>query len=220
MRDDYTEKPCISFSAREVQLATKPAEAQVEEDKGAWPFGPAPISATEGWSTHPPLSTPHAEPDVSFGGQVADRTSNLCYMFGITDDEKPVENALMASSSSAITSQNSVNSNPYSGRRSVRPLLVRRHHRRLQATSAGLRSFRYAPLDYHCRGSSAGRYGNQILVQADIVVVPGIGRNPFLVTTSAKEGIATISDYETSGWRGSTSRYHYGARAATSARSC
>ena len=61
---------------------------------------------------------------------------------------------------------------------------------------AGLRASRYAPLDSYCRGSSAGRYGNQIVVRVDIVVVPGIGRNPFSVTTSAKEGIATIFDYE------------------------
>ena len=40
--------------------------------------------------------------------------------------------------------------------------------------------------------------GNQILVRVDIVVVPGIGRNPFSVMAAAKKGIATIFDYENS----------------------
>ena len=40
VRDDSNEKPCISFLAREVQPAAKPAKARVEEEKGAWPFGP------------------------------------------------------------------------------------------------------------------------------------------------------------------------------------
>ena len=35
IRDNSDEKPCISFSAREAQPATKPAEAHVEEEKGA-----------------------------------------------------------------------------------------------------------------------------------------------------------------------------------------
>ena len=38
--------------------------------------------------------------------------SDLCYMFGMADDEEPVEKALMASWSTAITSQDSVNINP------------------------------------------------------------------------------------------------------------
>ena len=38
MRDDCNEKPCISFFAREVQPAAKPAKARVKE-KGARPFG-------------------------------------------------------------------------------------------------------------------------------------------------------------------------------------
>ena len=37
-------------------------------------------------------------------------------------------------------------------------------------------------------------YGNQIPVRVDIVVVPGIGRNPFSVMTAAKKGIVTIFD--------------------------
>ena len=38
--------------------------------------------------------------------------------------------------------------------------------------------------------------GNQILVGVDIVGVPGIGRNRFLVRTAAKKGIVTVFDYE------------------------
>ena len=47
VRDDADEKPCISFLAREVKPAAKPAKARVEE-KGARPFGPARTAATEG----------------------------------------------------------------------------------------------------------------------------------------------------------------------------
>ena len=49
MQDDSDEKPYTSFSASEVQPATKSAKAQVEEEeKGAWLFGPSPTAATEG----------------------------------------------------------------------------------------------------------------------------------------------------------------------------
>ena len=97
LRDNSDEKPCALFSAREVEPATKTADAQVEEEKGAWPFGPAPIAATEDWSTRPWPFTPCAEPAISFVGPVTKELSNLCYMFGMTDDEEPVEKALMAS---------------------------------------------------------------------------------------------------------------------------
>ena len=53
VRDDSDEKPCISFLAREVQPATKPAKARVEEEKGARPFGPVQTASTEGWRTRP-----------------------------------------------------------------------------------------------------------------------------------------------------------------------
>ena len=53
MRDDSDEKLCISFSAREVQPATKPAKARVEEEKGPRPFGSVSTAATEGWRTRP-----------------------------------------------------------------------------------------------------------------------------------------------------------------------
>ena len=60
-RDDSDEKPCISFLAREVQPATKPSKARVEE-KGARPFGPVSTAATEGWRTRPWPFIPRAEP--------------------------------------------------------------------------------------------------------------------------------------------------------------
>ena len=53
LRDDSDEKPCISFSVREVQHAAKPAKARVEEEKGAQPFGPVSRAATEGWKNSP-----------------------------------------------------------------------------------------------------------------------------------------------------------------------
>ena len=62
VRDYSDEKPCISFLAREVQPATKPAKARVEEEKGAQPFGPVQTAATEGWRIRPWPFTPRAEP--------------------------------------------------------------------------------------------------------------------------------------------------------------
>ena len=105
MRDDSDEKLCISFLAREVQPAAKPAKARVEEEKGARPFGPVLTAATEGWRTRPWPFTPRAEQVIYFGGPVAEET------FGMANDEEPIEKALMASSSVAVTSENSANSN-------------------------------------------------------------------------------------------------------------
>ena len=59
VRDDFDEKPCISFLAIEVQPAAKPA---MEEEKGARPFGPVLTAATEGWKTRPWPFTPRVEP--------------------------------------------------------------------------------------------------------------------------------------------------------------
>ena len=61
--------------------------------------------------TRPWPFTPRAEQVISFGGLVAEEKSNLCYTFEIANDEEPVEKALMASSSVAVTSEDSVNSN-------------------------------------------------------------------------------------------------------------
>ena len=102
-RDDPDEKPCISFLAREVQPASKPSKAQVEE-KGARLFGPVSTVATEGWRTHPWPFTPRAEQAISFGGPVAEETC------GMANAEEPAEKALMASSSVAIKSKNSASS--------------------------------------------------------------------------------------------------------------
>ena len=60
VRDESDEKPYIPFSAREVQPATKPTEAQVKEEMGAWSFGSAPTVAMEGWSARPCPFTPRA----------------------------------------------------------------------------------------------------------------------------------------------------------------
>ena len=83
---------------------TKPAKARVEE-KGARPFGPVSTAATEGWRTRPWPFTPRAGQAISIGGPVAEET------FGMANDEEPVEKALMASSSVAVTSKDSANSN-------------------------------------------------------------------------------------------------------------
>ena len=89
----------------EPQPATKSAKAREEEEKGARPFGPASTAATEGWRTRPWPLTPSAKQAISFGGPIAEDT------FGMANDEEPVEEALMVSSSDAVTSENSANSN-------------------------------------------------------------------------------------------------------------
>ena len=111
VRDDSDEKPCISISAREVQPATEPTKAQEEEEKGARPFGLVSTAPTKGWRTRPWPFTPRTEQAISFGGPVAEEKSNLCYTFRMANDEEPVEKAVMTSSSVAITSEDSVNSN-------------------------------------------------------------------------------------------------------------
>ena len=111
MGDDSDEKPCISISAREVQPATEPTKAREEEENGTRPFGLVSTAATRGWRTRPWPFTPRAEHAISFGRPVADENSNLCYTFRMANDEEPVEKAFMTTSSVAITSEDSVNSN-------------------------------------------------------------------------------------------------------------
>ena len=83
---------------------TKPAKARVEE-KGARPFDPVSIAATEGWRTRPWPFTPRAGQVISIGGPVAQET------FGMANDDEPVEKTLMASSSFTVTFKDSLNSN-------------------------------------------------------------------------------------------------------------
>ena len=111
MRDDSNEKSCIPFSMSEVQPATNPAEAQVEEEKRARPFVPAPTEATERRSTRPWPCTLRPEPAISLEGPGDEAKLNLCYMFGTVNAEGPVEKARMASSLVAIISEDSLNSN-------------------------------------------------------------------------------------------------------------
>ena len=83
---------------------TKPAKVRVEE-KGARPFGSVSTATTEGWRTRPWPFTPRTGQVISIGGPVAEKT------FGMANDQEPVEKALMASSSVAVTSEDSANSN-------------------------------------------------------------------------------------------------------------
>ena len=99
------------FTSRaEPQPATKPAKARLEEEKGARPFGSFSTTATEARRPRPWPFTPRAEKAISFGEPVAGETSNLCYTFGMANDEEPVEKALMTSSSVFVTSEDSMNS--------------------------------------------------------------------------------------------------------------
>ena len=153
----------------------------------------------------PLACTPRSELTISFRGPVAEEQSNLCYTFGMANDEEPVEKALTASSSSAVTPKDSVNS-------SLAPLMVDSgasgHYfddaiicnlkRRLQeyvhlATPRKILTVGGVML----KGTAEGVLQdlvtddnrNKIVVRVDIVVLPG--------------------------WRDSTSPCHYGTRAMT-----
>ena len=133
-------------------------------------------------------------------------------MLGMTADEEPVEKALMALSSAAITFQDSVNSNFVttmvdSGASGyyVDDAIIRNLKHRLQnyvhlATPRKILTVGGAMLDGMAKGMLQGLvtdgYDNQILVRVHIVVVPGIGRNRFSVMIGAKKGIAIIFNYE------------------------
>ena len=101
----WTTRPWPFIPRAESHPATKPAKARVEEEKGVRPFGPVSTAATERWRTRPWPFTPPAEQAISFGGLVAEET------FGMANNEEPVEKALMASSSVAVTFEDSASSN-------------------------------------------------------------------------------------------------------------
>ena len=94
---------------REVQPATEPTKAR-EGGEGGPVIWPSLDSSTKGWRTRSWPFTPRAEQAISFEGPVAEEKLNLCYMFRMANAEEPVEKAFMASSSVAITFEDSVNS--------------------------------------------------------------------------------------------------------------
>ena len=187
----------------------------MEDEKEARPFGPVPTAATEAWRTHPLQFTPRAGPAVLFGGPVAQETSNLCYMFGMSNKVNPVEKAFMSSSSAAITYQDSVNSNLVPlivdrrapGHYLDNPIIRNLKHRSQDCmpliTPGKIITSRGAMLDGMVEGVQQGLinddYGNKILVRSEIVAVPGIGLNLISVMASAKKDVVTIFDYENLG---------------------
>ena len=103
--EGWTTRPWPFIPRAEPHPATKHAKARVEEEKGARPFGPVSTAATERWRTRPLPFTPRAEQAISVGGPVAEET------FGMANNEEPVEKALVASSSVAVTFEDSASSN-------------------------------------------------------------------------------------------------------------
>ena len=102
--EEWRTRPWPFTPRAEPQPVTKPAKVRVEE-KGARPFGLVSTAATEGWRTRPWPFTPRAGQAIFIGGPVAEET------FGMANDEEPVEKGLVASSSVAVTSKDSANSN-------------------------------------------------------------------------------------------------------------
>ena len=216
MRDDSTRSPHL--------IRTKAPQSRVKEEKRARPFGQAPIAATKGLRTHPCIFTPRPEPAISFGGEVVEEEMNVCHTFRMANDGEPVEKALMALLSVAATSEDSVSSNlatlmidsgasgHYFDDAIIRDLKHRLQDYLHLATLRAIHTAGGALLKGTAKGVLQGLvsddYGNQILVRVNIVVVPGIGRNLVSVMTAAKKGIVTIFDYETPGWRDSTSPCH------------
>ena len=137
---------------------------------------------------------------------------NLCYTSGMANNEEPVEKALMASLSAAITSKDSVNSNlvtlmagsgasgHYFDDAIIRDLKLRLQNYVRLTTLGNILTARGAILDGTVEGILQGllndNYGNQIQVRVDIVVVPEIGRDLFSVRTIAKTGIVAMFNYE------------------------
>ena len=129
----------------------------------------------------------------------------------MANDEDPVEKALVASSSVAVTFEDSVNSNLAtlmvdSGASShyFDDAIIRDLKHRLQdyvhlTTPRKILTAGGAMLDGTAEGVLQDLItddnGNQILVRVDIVVEHGIGRNLFSVMTAVREGIATIFGY-------------------------
>ena len=176
------------------------------EEKGAQPSDPVSTAATGGWETCPWSFTPRAEPIISFGGPLAEKT------FGMANDEETVEKALKVSPSVAVISVDSVNSN-------LATLMVDSGASGHYFDDAIIRDLKHRLQDYvHLtklrkifnaggamldgtaegvlQGLTIDDNGNPILGRVDIVVVPGIGRNLFSVMTADKKGIAPIFDYK------------------------
>ena len=83
----------------------------MEEKKGGRSCDPVRTAATEGWRIRPWPVAQRTELAISFGGLVAEETSNIYYTVGMENEDEPVEKALMASSLVTVTSEDSVNSN-------------------------------------------------------------------------------------------------------------
>ena len=158
-------------------------------------------------------------------------------MFGMADDDEIVEKALMVLSSVVIPFQRSVNINLVtiivdSGASShyVDDAMIRDIKHRLQdyvhlAMHRKILIGGGALLDGTAEGVLQGLvadgHGNEILVQVDIVVVPGIGCNLFqCVRQQPKRVLWSSLSTKLPGRRDSTSPCHYGARATTFTRSC
>ena len=96
---------------RIVELVDQARQSPSRGEEGGRPFDPVSTAATEGLRTRPWPFTPRTESAISFQGPLAEENSNPCYTFGMANDEEPFERALMALSSVAVTSEDSVNSN-------------------------------------------------------------------------------------------------------------
>ena len=70
---------------------------------------------------HSPLAiySIRVEPTVSFGGPVVEKKLNLCYIFGMADDEESVEKAIMASSKACCEALSLTNKATKSSFRSI-----------------------------------------------------------------------------------------------------
>ena len=130
----------------------------------------------------------------------------------MANDEELAEKALTASSSVAVTFEDSVISNlatlmvdsGASGHYFDDAIIRNLKHRlqdyvhlatpRKTITTGG--ALLNGTVEGVLQGLVADDYGNQILVGVDIVVVPGNGCNVFSVMIAAKKCIDTIFDYE------------------------
>ena len=202
-QDDEPERPYISFMATEVQSKTKTATTPRQKNS-TWPFGL--LTMARPW--------PFVEREksaISLGGQ---DEPNFSYMYGGTDGEgEPLyDTTLMASVSGVFKHKPSVGddsvtslvdsgaSGHYFGDLIIPSLKYRLLDYVLLTTPRKILTAEGALLGGTPEGILQGfvtdNHGEQSLARIDILIVSGIGCNPFSVKSATKKGVVSIFDFD------------------------
>ena len=201
--DDEPERPYIPFMATEVQSKTKPATAPRQKN-GTWLFGP--LTAARPWKF-----VEREKPAILLGGQ---DEPGLFYMYGGTDGEgEPLYGtALMASGPAAFEHKSCADDDSVtvlvdsglSGHyfndfiiaslkhRLLNYILLTTPRKILTAGGALLNGTAEGIL----QGLVADNHGEQHLARIAILVMSGIGCNPFSVKSATKKGLVSMFDFD------------------------